>query len=103
MPDTILRDSDPRAVRDSFRQWQKPPSGGALYQGHVVGGLDQVPESSQLTGREGRQLSNWSPRDRRAQSVGCVGYRKRARTEPVAALQVVGMIGRRDVFQPCLD
>ena len=103
MPDTILRDSDPRAVRDSFWQWQKPPSGGALDQGHVVRGLDQVPESSQLTGREDGQLSNWSHGYGRAQGIRCVGQRKRARNESVAALQVVGMIGRRDVFQPCLD
>src|SRR5579859_7337897 len=99
MPDTILRDSDPRAVRDSFRQWQETPSGCALDQGHVVGGLDQVPESSQLTGCEGGQLSNGTNRCWRTEDVGCVGQRKRARNEPVAALQVVGMIGRGDVFQ----
>ena len=73
MPDTILRDSDPRAVRDRFRQWQKSPSGGALDQGHVVGGLDQVLESSQLTGREGGQLSKGAHGYGRAQGVRCVG------------------------------
>jgi hypothetical protein len=50
--------------------------------GHVVGGLDQVPESSQLTGGEGSQLSNCSNGYRRAQGVRCVGQHKRARNEP---------------------
>jgi len=103
MPDAILGDPEPRSFRDRLRQREKAPCGGALDQRYIVGGLHQVPQTSQLTGGKGGQLPNGSNGYGRAQGAGSVGQHKRARNESVAALEVVGVIRRRDVFQPCLD